>query len=231
MSLASVGNATAFGCTVVSTMTREKSEGLAAPVRVAVARLSWISATSFSSPIRWRQRVSDERSNGVLCRKNSSPQNSWKVRVLDPARAQVLVRQVVHRLEDRQARHQPRRQRRMARLVRIDRSEPLLEKPPVDRPAELRQRVAHVDDLVEPRPEQIVLSAVPPLLRPHRIALRPLTRRRNHGRPGHAICKITTAQTTKSGKREDSPLREYACKSGRLRKLHRRLHCYTDKLC
>ena len=35
--LGSVGNATAFGCTVVSTMTREKSEGLAALVRVAVA--------------------------------------------------------------------------------------------------------------------------------------------------------------------------------------------------
>jgi hypothetical protein len=56
--------------------TRLKSEGLAAQVRVAVARLSWISATSFSSPILWRQRVSDERSKGVLCRKNSSPQNS-----------------------------------------------------------------------------------------------------------------------------------------------------------
>jgi hypothetical protein len=52
MSLASVGKAIAFGCTVVSTMTREKSEGFAAPVRVAVARLSWISAVSFSSPIR-----------------------------------------------------------------------------------------------------------------------------------------------------------------------------------
>ena len=39
MSLASVGKATAFGCTVVSTITRLKSEGLAAPVRVAVARL------------------------------------------------------------------------------------------------------------------------------------------------------------------------------------------------
>ena len=76
MSLASVGKATAFGCTVVSTMTWEKSDGFAAPVRVAAFRLSWISATSFSSPIRWRQRVSDERSNGGLCRKNSSPQNS-----------------------------------------------------------------------------------------------------------------------------------------------------------
>ena len=77
MSLASVGKATAFGCTVVSTMTLEKSAGLAAPVRVATARLSWISATSFSSPIRWRQRVSDERSKVSLCWKNSSPQNSW----------------------------------------------------------------------------------------------------------------------------------------------------------
>ena len=51
-----------FDCTVLSTMTREKSEGLAAPVRVAVAKLCWISATSFSSPIRWCQRVSEERS-------------------------------------------------------------------------------------------------------------------------------------------------------------------------
>jgi len=50
--LASVGNATAFGCTVVSTITFVKSEGLAAPVRVAAFRLSWIRATSFSSPIR-----------------------------------------------------------------------------------------------------------------------------------------------------------------------------------
>jgi hypothetical protein len=71
-----VGNTTAFGCTVVSTMTLAKSEGLAAPVRVAVFRLSWISATSFSSPIRWRQRVSDDRSNGSLWTKSSSPQKS-----------------------------------------------------------------------------------------------------------------------------------------------------------
>jgi hypothetical protein len=45
-------------------MTSEKSEGLPAPVRVAAFRLSWISATSFSSPVRWRQRVSDDRPNG-----------------------------------------------------------------------------------------------------------------------------------------------------------------------
>jgi hypothetical protein len=32
--------------------------------------------------------------------------------------------------------------------------------------------VIPVDDLVEPRPEEIVLSAVPPLPGPHRITLR-----------------------------------------------------------
>jgi hypothetical protein len=81
MSLASVGKATTFGCTavsIISTIILEKSAGLAAPVRVATARLSWISAASRSSPIRWRQRVSDERSNVSLCWKNSSPQNSWQ---------------------------------------------------------------------------------------------------------------------------------------------------------
>src|SRR5215213_4409280 len=64
ISLASVGKAIAFSCTVVSMTTCRKSAGLAAPMRVATARLSWISATSLSSPMRWRQRVSDERSNG-----------------------------------------------------------------------------------------------------------------------------------------------------------------------
>jgi hypothetical protein len=92
--------------------------------------------------------------------------------VLNPARAQILVGEIVHVLEDRKPRHQPRRQRGVAGLVRIDRAEPRLEKAPVDRPAELRQRVIEVDDLVEPRPEEIVLPAVPPLLGPHRITLR-----------------------------------------------------------
>jgi hypothetical protein len=39
------------------------------------------------------------------------------------------------------------------------------------RHAELRQPLAHVDDLVEPSPEKIRLPAVPALLRPHRITL------------------------------------------------------------
>ena len=78
----------------------------------------------------------------------------------------------MHVLEDRKPRHQPRRQRRMSGLVGIDRAEPPLEKAPVDRPAELRQRVIQVDDLVEAGPEKIVLPAVSPLPGPHRITLR-----------------------------------------------------------
>src|SRR5260221_13938570 len=39
-SLASVGNITAFGCTVVSITTRARSDGFIASVRVATARLS-----------------------------------------------------------------------------------------------------------------------------------------------------------------------------------------------
>ena len=59
--------------TVVSTMTLEKSAGLAAPVRVATDRLSSISAASFSSPIRSRQRVSDERSDGYSANQLEGP--------------------------------------------------------------------------------------------------------------------------------------------------------------
>jgi hypothetical protein len=67
MSLASVGKVMAFSWTVVSTITCRKSAGLAAPVRVATERLSWRRATSLSSPMRWRQRVSEERSKGSWC--------------------------------------------------------------------------------------------------------------------------------------------------------------------
>jgi hypothetical protein len=52
----------------------------------------------------------------------------------------------------------------MSGFVRIEGAEPLLEKAPVDRPAELRKRVVRVDDLVETGLEEIVLPAVPPLL-------------------------------------------------------------------
>src|SRR6266542_2975898 len=44
-----------------------------------------------------------------------------EVRVLHPPIAQSLVGKVISVLEDRQPRHQPRRQRRLARLVGVDR--------------------------------------------------------------------------------------------------------------
>src|SRR6478752_5001425 len=77
ISRASVGCATAFGCTVVSTATRSRSLGPMAPVLCANDRLSWISATSCSSPSRWRQRVIDDRSNGSRWQKINSPQKYW----------------------------------------------------------------------------------------------------------------------------------------------------------
>src|SRR3981189_748955 len=63
-----------FGCTVVSTMTREGSEGFMAPVLVAPARLSCNSACSRSSPMRLRQLVIEERSSGSRCWKNYLPE-------------------------------------------------------------------------------------------------------------------------------------------------------------
>ena len=119
------------------------------------------------APARQRRAV-----EGQLVLEDLLAAEQLVIGVLDPACAQILVGEIVHVLEDRKPRHQPRRQRRMADLVGIDRAEPLLEKAPVDRPAELGERVIEVDDLVEPRPEEIGLSAVPPLFRPHQIALR-----------------------------------------------------------
>jgi hypothetical protein len=53
-------------------------------------------------------------------------------------------------LENRKPGHQPRRQRRLAGTIRVDGAEIRLQKSPVDGPRQLRQRVFHVDDLVEP---------------------------------------------------------------------------------
>lgn len=74
MSLASVGNITFFGCTVVSTINRRVSAGFIAPLLTATARLSRRSAPRS----RVGQRVIDERSKGRAWRKNSSPRRCWK---------------------------------------------------------------------------------------------------------------------------------------------------------
>ena len=91
------------------------------------------------------------------------------IRVLDPALAQHLVGQIVGVLEDRQPRHQPRRQRRPAGIVVVNLAEPLFQKAPVDRAPQRHQRMVHVDDLIEPRAEQILLPRLATLSWPHRI--------------------------------------------------------------
>ena len=88
MSLASVGKATALGCTVVSTMTLEKSAGLAAPVRMATAealldqRHELLLPHPLAQPARWRRTV-----EGQLVLKELLAAEELVVRVLDPARA------------------------------------------------------------------------------------------------------------------------------------------------
>src|SRR5262249_47231464 len=72
-----------------------------------------------------------------------------------------LVGKVVSVLEDRHSRHQSRRQRRLTRLVGVERPQPLFQKTPVHPPCQLPQRVVHVDYLIQPRTEQILLAGPP----------------------------------------------------------------------
>src|SRR5215467_9494161 len=90
------------------------------------------------------------------------------IRVLHPALAQRLVGEVVHVLDDGEPRHQSCREWRMTWLLGVDLAEPSLQKAPVDRLRQLQQRVLHVDDLIEPRAEQILFTRLPSLLWPHR---------------------------------------------------------------
>jgi hypothetical protein len=90
-----------------------------------------------------------------------------KIGVLNPQSAQAFVRQIVHMLEDRNPhlrslsndpsdrrnlgllRHQPRRQRRVNRSVRIGRPEYALKMRPVDLLSQQNQWVPKVDNLIK----------------------------------------------------------------------------------
>src|SRR6185295_19109667 len=78
--------------------------------------------------------------------------------VLDPPLAHRLVAEVVGVFENGEPRHQPRRQRRLAGAILVNLAEFLFQKSPVDRPRQLRQRMIHVDDLIEPRTKHILLA-------------------------------------------------------------------------
>src|SRR6476646_2616841 len=132
------------------------------------------------------------------------PTKELEIGILDPAVTQRLIAQVVHVLEKRQACHQPRRQRRAAGAIRIDRSELHLQKPPIDRARKLYQRMRQINDPIQPGAEQILLPgscrsrgrlAYPPSI---------ISRARNHSLRfegiAKSICKKTAAQPLNSGK-------------------------------
>ena len=63
------------------------------------------------------------------------------IRVLEPSIAHDLVAEIEGVLENGEARHQPGRQRRPTDALGVHGAEFALQKLPVDRPRELRQRV------------------------------------------------------------------------------------------
>jgi hypothetical protein len=87
--------------------------------------------------------------------------------VLDPALAQHLIGQVIGVLEDGQPRHQSRRQRRVTGIIGVDLAEAPFQELPIHRPRQPGQRMVHVDDLIEPEPEQILLARLPSFPWPH----------------------------------------------------------------
>src|SRR5438552_5410095 len=62
--------------------------------------------------------------------------------------------------ENEQPGYQPGRQRRLPRSQPTHRAEPSRQKVPIDRPRQLHQRMAKVDDLLEKRAKQVVLAIV-----------------------------------------------------------------------
>src|SRR5262245_9403520 len=91
-----------------------------------------------------------------------------EVRVINPAFAHAIVGQAVNVLEQQQADHEARLDPRPA-LVAVERGDVAVDKVPVDLARELHQLVLHVDDLVQPRAEQITRPCRLVLLRPHRL--------------------------------------------------------------
>ena len=92
-----------------------------------------------------------------------------------------LVAEVVGVFENGEPRHQPRRQRRLAGAILVNLAEFLFQKSPVDRPRQLRQRMIHVDDLIEPRTKHILLAGLSSLPWPHQILHASLPPAENHG--------------------------------------------------
>jgi hypothetical protein len=100
--------------------------------------------------------------------------------ILDPTLAQHLVGEIVGVLEDRQPRHQSRRQWRAPRIIRVDGPKLTFQELPIHRVPQRHQRMLQVDDLIEPRAKQILLSRLPSFRWPHLVPRQNIQRRVNH---------------------------------------------------
>src|SRR5260221_14570519 len=90
-----------------------------------------------------------------------------EIRVVDPALAHPFIRQPVNVLEQQQPDHEPGLDPGPAVLA-VERCDLAVDPVPIDLAGKQNQLVLQVDDLVQPRPEQIVRSPRLVLLRPHR---------------------------------------------------------------
>jgi hypothetical protein len=92
-----------------------------------------------------------------------------EIRVMDPALAHPLIGQPVNVLEQQQPDHEagldpdPR-----PAVLAVERRDLAVDPVPIDLAGQQNQPVLHVNDLVQPRPEQVIRSRRLALLRPHR---------------------------------------------------------------
>src|ERR1700678_3746844 len=163
-SLASVGKVMAFGCTVVSTVTRLRSWLRTAPASYATRRLSANNNSSLS-PSRLRQWLKSERSCGKVCWKNSSPVKNWKYGSW--TQRSHFIGQPVNVLEQQQPDHEAGLDPWPAVLA-VKRRDLAVDPVPIDLAGKQNQLVLQVNDLVQPRPKKIVRSRRLVLLRSHR---------------------------------------------------------------
>src|ERR1700724_2722349 len=68
----------------------------------------------------------------------------------------------------------------MAGIIRAGLAEGTSQEPPTPRPRQARQRMVHVDDLIEPGAKQILLAHLPPFPWPHPLPRQSISRRVNH---------------------------------------------------
>ena len=130
----------------------------ACPVRHRKALLQQRGELLFTQPLPpARQRRAIKRQ---LMPEYHFPAEVLVIRVLHPASAQLLIGEVVHVFDDEQPGHQSRRQRRLSSAHAADRAKAPPHKVPIDLPSEQNQRMARIDDLLQGRLKQIVLSIV-----------------------------------------------------------------------